>query len=462
MEIINFQCGQCGNMMGVTIDCLGQQVRCPTCEQVVVAPAAAPELSPREPASVGSHDHEDIFTPPDSDGLFGSEPAPRLEMPPASPSSNGPPVHQTPYLDPEPPPAPAPAVASPPVVVGTPADGGYRAESFSDTSAAGARADAGYPDEPGELPTAPPSSRRKPQRSSIVPILVIFSLFSYAILVTVVAVILYLRVMADKAPPSPLDQLPDIDGDAHGVKKSNVTWDIRDEFKLAMPDRLKVGLGEKLQVGDLEIEPYRVERRRVDVLDEGSKGKKEQMDFDSVVLHLRLRNTSSNSSFVPLDPYFDRGMRHPGAVPARPAEADGPDALARYEEGSNGYWEKWTDKKVGYPQGGPPLTLLEVGERRYFGSSSDWYERNRDPGLRLRRAWVEGRSDLPQYLDPGKTLDTFVSTDGRDSRLQEQLKTYHGPLLYRVHLRRGLVTRSDGKQVSATAVIGVRFTTDDI
>jgi hypothetical protein len=59
-------------------------------------------------------------------------------------------------------------------------------------------------------------------------------------------------------------------------------------------------------------------------------------------------------------------------------------------------------------------------------------------------------------------LETFVSTDGRDPRLEEQLKTYHGPLLYRVHLRRGLVKRAKGDEVPATAVIGVHFTTEDI
>ena len=474
MEIINFQCSHCGNMMGVTVDCLGQEVRCPTCEQVVVAPSGATEPSPREPAAVGSHDHEDIFSPPETDGLFGSEPAPRLEMPPASPSSNGPPVDQTPHLALEPSPEPAPAVASPDlpkVVVGTPVNGGHRTEPFSDTSAAGPRAGADYGDEPGDLPTAPPSSRRKPQRSSIVPILVIFSLLSYAIVVTVVAIVLYLRVKEGKSYHSPLDELPDVDGDAHGVtvnghaygvKNPNFSWEVSDQFKLEMPDSLKVGLGEKLQVGDLEIEPLRVERRRVNVLVEKSP-KPEKMEFDSVVLHLRLRNTSSGARFVPLDPYFDRGMPHPGVVPERPALDAAPEALARYEEANNKYWEKWLDKRIlGNPHVGPPLTLLEVGKRRYFGSSSDWYERNRDPSLRLRRAWVEGRKDNPEYLNPGMTMETFVSTDGRDPRLQQQLKTYHGPLLYRVHLRRGLVKRSDGKLFSATAVVGVRFTTDDI
>src|SRR5262249_39424642 len=42
METVNFQCGHCGKLMGVNTAFLGQQVHCPHCQQVVVAPAAAP------------------------------------------------------------------------------------------------------------------------------------------------------------------------------------------------------------------------------------------------------------------------------------------------------------------------------------------------------------------------------------------------------------------------------------
>src|SRR3954468_5525969 len=41
MQTVNFQCGHCGNLMGVSVEFLGQQVRCPHCQQVVVAPASA-------------------------------------------------------------------------------------------------------------------------------------------------------------------------------------------------------------------------------------------------------------------------------------------------------------------------------------------------------------------------------------------------------------------------------------
>src|SRR5438105_13368905 len=98
MQTMNFQCGRCGNLMAVSTDFLGQQVRCPHCQQVVLAPppsapapaaqATAPTgpnpavLPIQEPQPTGPRygEQEDIFAPPDSgDDLFGLASAPRLE-----------------------------------------------------------------------------------------------------------------------------------------------------------------------------------------------------------------------------------------------------------------------------------------------------------------------------------------------------------------------------------------------
>ena len=37
MATVNFQCGHCAKLMAVNATFLGQQVRCPHCQQVVVA-----------------------------------------------------------------------------------------------------------------------------------------------------------------------------------------------------------------------------------------------------------------------------------------------------------------------------------------------------------------------------------------------------------------------------------------
>jgi hypothetical protein len=453
MEIINFQCGHCGNLMGVSSECLGTQVRCPTCSQVVVAPAAPP--SSMLPDSEPGHEHEDIFTPPESDDLFSAPAPPRLEMPPPAPNPTSLMSPTIPVPAPTavelPPNNPFPASILESATVPTP-------EPFRDDPGGTGLFDDGAA---ASLPREPRlSGRRAPRRGSMWPIFVLLPLLSYAVLVTVALVLIYQRWQADKAKAAseqkPLDQLPDLQGDSPGVRRSGYTWEVKDEYSWPMPDRLKVALGQKLQVGDLEIQPLHVERTRVGVRVEKHPNV-ETMSHDSLVLHLRLRNCSSEYAFVPLDPWFDRGWPHRGAPPERPGDDEGPDALSRYQQASNEFWEHGKES--------PPLTVLEVGERRFFGSSSDWYERNDAASKNFRRAWVDGRKDDPQhpeYLKPGDSVDTFVSTDGRDPRLNEVLKTASDPLLYRIHVRRGLVTRTKGDKMPATAVIGVTFSTSDI
>ena len=46
MQTVNFQCGHCRNLMAVGTDFLGQQVRCPHCQQVVIAPPPPQSVSP--------------------------------------------------------------------------------------------------------------------------------------------------------------------------------------------------------------------------------------------------------------------------------------------------------------------------------------------------------------------------------------------------------------------------------
>src|SRR5438067_2181188 len=93
MQNTTFRCGHCGNLMAVDSQYLGQQVQCPTCKQIVVAPAPQPQPTPVftpvpvptpvptptpvplpqpmpfQPLSVDS-EHESIFSTPSSDDLF--------------------------------------------------------------------------------------------------------------------------------------------------------------------------------------------------------------------------------------------------------------------------------------------------------------------------------------------------------------------------------------------------------
>src|SRR5947209_17045538 len=131
MGQVNFPCEHCGQLMGVLEDLLGQQVRCPHCQQVVRAPASrdAPPPSPPPPPQpeplpamfpplLQPAEVESIFAPPEAtdDDLFGGSQTPRLELPPepawTAPPVPPPPVHVEPVSAP-PLPAPEPAPVPP-------------------------------------------------------------------------------------------------------------------------------------------------------------------------------------------------------------------------------------------------------------------------------------------------------------------------------------------------------------
>src|SRR5581483_10580632 len=168
MQTVQFQCGNCHKLMAVSVEHAGRQVRCPHCQQVVVAPTASPQPAAAHPAaqpvvaasepSVGSSgsaplspeppmfampeastEAESIFAPPEELGAdaCGEAPAPQLEPPvPASPppaiAALG--TQDEPHPDYAAPPPPAPEVpVPPPLDITLPALGGpdTSAVSFS-------------------------------------------------------------------------------------------------------------------------------------------------------------------------------------------------------------------------------------------------------------------------------------------------------------------------------------------
>jgi hypothetical protein len=444
MQTVNFQCGHCRNLMAVSTDCLGQQVRCPHCQQVVVAPTpAAPfapapdDSSPAPPSPFQTlKDHEDIFTvPPAGDDLFGAPP--RLEIPrDAAPSpaplpvgsGNGaetaaqapPPEAEVPgattlsYPYPEEPAAPGPGVDA----AGGPFTDGPQA---ADTE---------------EVALRTPGGRHAPAPQGggwFIP-LVFLPLLLYAILATIALALLLLR-QQPRSGPNLFEQMPDF-GDTPGVKKakSRVTINVPVRTVTApLPAMLLTKLGRAIRVGDLEVTPERVERKKVKVFVEGS-SKPEPCLYDSLVLHLKLRNVSQDGAFTPLDNCFDR------------------------------YWREG--------EGPPPFTLLEAGKDRFFGGPAKWFPRGPGGRSKERRQWLQGRKDYDEEgLQPGAQMQSFVCTDGQDERVglvlfgvDEDGKAvrppYQGPLLWRVHVRRGLIDYQ-GRPVSATAVVGVEFSDED-
>jgi hypothetical protein len=283
---------------------------------------------------------------------------------------------------------------------------------------------------PGERSAAGArSAKREGVKAPWFLLLVFCPLLLYSIVISIFAFFIYRHEQQlQEQFRERFDKMPDV-GDDPGVRKGKRV-SLTDRYKpelatLPLPKILCTTLGQPLRVGDLQLTPNRVERKRVSVVVESSKP--EPCQHDSLVLYLDLKNLSTEYAFAPLDNYFDR------------------------------YWRPGMDMI-------PPLTLLEVGDYRCYGGPAHWYPRGDRTN---RREWVKGRRDQADLLQPGEEKEMFVCTDGGDDTAAAVLfgdqpgEGYHGRLLWRVRVRRGLV-RFQHKDYSATAVIGVRFTDSDI
>jgi len=223
--------------------------------------------------------------------------------------------------------------------------------------------------------------------------------------------------------PHPLEYLRDTGENPPAKRGSNLKEIVSPETSL--PPRLQVALGQSLLIGDLEVRPQKVERRRITVCSEGSR-LPQLTATDSLVLTMRLRNVSHDVYFTPTDPVFDRNWKG----------------------------ELGTTR---------PYTLLDIGGVRFFGGPIKWSPRS---GLGKARAgdpreYVKGQEHDNQILKPGEERISIFSTDPDNREVLQALKSYQGPLVWRVHLRRGLV-QVDDREVSATAVVGVVFDKKDI
>ncbi len=466
MQPIQFQCGNCGKLMAVSSEHLGQQVRCPHCQQVVIAPPpdlpSSPSSEPEEdktgisgvPSAQGLAETvlhktadaaEDIFSPPNAGSdLFGLAEPPRIEIPletqmPTLPSDGAVPPQPSPMI----------LASTLPWEAKQSAENAASLAPFGQSQntavlgggmppwPSGAVTETLQPPAPsvplfskGEQSTAGSrSAKREEAKAPWFLLLVFCPLLLYSIVISIFAFFIYRHEQQlQEQFRERFDKMPDV-GDDPGVRKGKRVT-LTDRYKpelatLPLPKSLCTTLGQPLRVGDLLVTPNRVERKRVSVVVESAKP--EPCQHDSLVLYLDLKNLSNEYAFAPLDNYFDR------------------------------YWRPGMDLI-------PPLTLLEVGDYRCYGGPAHWYPRGDRAN---RREWVKGRRDQADFLQPGEEKEMFVCTDGGDDTAAALLfgdqpdEGYHGRLLWRVRVRRGLV-RFQHKDYSATAVIGVRFTDSEI
>jgi hypothetical protein len=261
----------------------------------------------------------------------------------------------------------------------------------------------------------PPTVRAAPRGGGwLLPVLGIYSVMATLSMIAMVAV----AMMAQKQQDDMLERLPD-EGDHPGASHSQQKpGPKRIDFKTIplhrLPDRLRVPLGKSITVGDLKLTPQKVELRRIKV--QVDHYTPDESTDDSLVLWLDLENVSRDVVFRPLDACFNR---------------------------------KWQ----GSYESGMPFTYLEVGNQKFYGGPCEWP--TKDHHVKVLD------QDYDQVLGPGETMHTFVCTNPLD-HVGAALAGYRGQLVYRVRFRRGLVRLLHGGEASATAVIGVTFSPQDV
>lgn len=485
MEPVTIQCGNCSSLMAIQPEHLGQQVQCPTCQAVVQAPASLQPPAPQQPGYNFEQiveEQESIFaTTEQSDDIF-NDPVPQPEVPPelmAPPSSPGlgdfampsaeetqgaPPVSSVstpqsegefpvpadpgpsagipnmelssspPALEPTQPYIPAEQPFQPPAPVPEPSPAEIMDAVPEETAPGPVFTNEGETTAPSALHSS--ASRHRASSGWGLPLLII-PLISWAIFATVA--LLMLRARESKLPPHPLEMMPDIDGDKTGGRKVSGRGYNMPKVVTELPSNLRVKLGESIRLGDLRVTPERVGWGRIQLRTEGS-DQVHEPDEQALKLHLRFENVSENLAFSPLDSYFVRRW------PAKKREIENEGAYMHTKY--------------------PPFTFMEIGSgknlKRFYGGPTGWSDEEGRRKLRQVREFIVGQ-DINREVLPGKDLPTYIASDPEDPKWLAALKKLgkKDPILWRIRVRRGGVM-VDGSLKSATAVIGVEFTADQI
>jgi hypothetical protein len=406
--------------MGITEDFLGKQMRCPHCQTIQLLPminAAGSAEAPPAPVQAVEPDTDIMNFKYQSPESPATEELPReiLSFPIGGKSQE----------------TSAEEYAS----VSAPVEGKDSNEVTTDffasenTGATQSESAAPAPWDNAPSITGEAARKRPVASKSMAMPIIFFSLLSYSVMATAILILVLVR-MKTAGPLHPLEYIPDVDGDNPGAKRTKIRFNHdKETTQTIVPAHLRTKIGVAIRVGELEVTPLAVEKATVAVLVSGF-SKSEPCKGDSLVLRLKLKNVSKDQTFSPLDYYFNR---------------------------------KWKEKsRNSYP---PPFTLVQFGtekpEKSFFGGPANWLplalagsKKSQSP-----RETVEDEN-LDKILEPGDEMTAFLCTDGDDSSAQEILN-HQGPMLWRLQVRRGLVSVG-AKEIPATAVIGVEFGASDV
>jgi hypothetical protein len=190
-----------------------------------------------------------------------------------------------------------------------------------------------------------------------------------------------------------------------------------------LPAQQRAALGGRVTVGQLEIQPLRIEKRplviKIDNIQPVGNLPPQQTKEPALVLSLSIKNTSSDLTLHPMDPAFTRK--------ANPYKND------------------------------YPITRLVVNKQTFFaGGAIEWPIVSST--VKRRFETQQANDTIP--LKPGETHEYVVFTDAKTDILKA-VETSRDVMQWRVEVRRAPV-EVNGKEVPVTAIIGVDFRATDV
>jgi hypothetical protein len=349
------------------------------------------------------------------------QPPPRAAAPPPRPAPQPAPVPQ-PAAYPAPAPAPAPATYGAPsnpfagidesVVVAPPAP--VPAAEKTEPAVEPRRA---KKSDPGEAQTARAPRSRTPQKPATGggnPVL-LYGALAWTVLATLLAVYgLFFRYGTQINPGHPLSTVPDNYGEFPPAQRKNPTTG-RIDGDQDLPKDQRAQLRQTIKVGQLEVTPKEIVRRKLQIVEVSGAGEGKPNDRGfALVMTLEITNKSAGP-LHPMDPAFLRTR----------------------------------DPK------NQPLTRLVVGKSTFYGGAIPWPFQH--PTVR-RRENQQKNDYVP--LNPGETRPYIVFTDDQKLDILKEVNAAKGPMQWRVQVRSGVVD-VDGKAYPITSVFAVDFSAAD-
>lgn len=246
------------------------------------------------------------------------------------------------------------------------------------------------------------------------------------------------NVTVGRTTGDPFTRIPDFFGEyekanKEGRRKAEIIeqWMMNPKLKALFPDQkqklppqLVTNIKSKnsVRVGDLEVTPLKIERRPVQYFTSRASNAKagRAANREWLVLHVKLKNVSTDCYYHPTDPAFVRNAKMEGEI-------------------------------------FQPYTRIEFANGKTFPGGPFPWRTGRSPDL---LPWVQEQEKDVEPLAPGEERQSVILSI-YEPELWEAVEKSKEPILWRVQFRCGVVPTTKG-DVSVTGVVGIEFKKTDI